>query len=66
MFEIFGVITLRIYGWGWLWGIADFREFNKHGGSHSAFGNGSMLFPIGIFSIIFHTVIFCLIFGVQK
>jgi hypothetical protein len=64
MFEPIGWLTLRFYGYGWLWGR---RHYYYHGGQYVThdllFGNGNpILFGLGLFSIIAHALLIIFIF----
>jgi hypothetical protein len=63
MLEMFGYYTVRLYGFGWLWGRQDFLglrgEAAQQGQSPSmyVFGNGSSLLWIGLLSIVAHVAL---------
>lgn len=52
MFEIIGLLILRLYGWGWLWGRRDWRDFQNS--NEDVFGNGGSLLIVGLASFIAH------------
>lgn len=46
MFELLGLLYLKIVGYGWLWGRSHWRASKIS--ADDAFGNGGDLFPIGL------------------